>query len=335
MVSVEPTVSVPHTSGPGGGPTSTAFLRLQQELATSQSLFKSVFQSARDAILLADDEGRYIEANPAALKLLGFTRDELLSKRLWDIIPMGDEDTARGLWADFIKAGEQEGDFTLNRADGAPLQIEFRATARIVPGVHLSMFRDVTERRAREQRTRLLAEAGALLGEGLDYKTILKRVARVAIAGFADWCVIDIQEADGKIDRLEIANADPAVEAQVREATLRFPLDTSRSYGSPNVLRTGRTELVTITDEIIRSTTGSQEYYDFVKRLGLTNSIIAPLKAQGRTFGAISFIRSRPRMPFVAADIEFSEEFARRASWAIDNARLYEAARQDRTARAS
>jgi PAS domain S-box-containing protein len=328
MVTVEPTASVPHTSGPPG-PTSTAFLRLQQELATSQSLFKAVFQSARDAILLADDEGRYIEANPAALELLGFKRDELLSKRLWDIIPMGSEENARSLWTDFLNAGQQEGDFALARADGATIQIEFRAVARIVPGVHLSIFRDVTERRFREQRTRLLAEAGALLGEGLDYKTVLTRVAHLATPAFADWCVVDILVEEGKIERLEIAHSDPTVESKAREASLRFPIDPARTYGSPNVLRTGRTELLTITDEMLHTSAVSQEHYDLLKRLELTNSIIAPLKAQGRVFGAISFMRCRPRVPFASTDIELSEELARRASWAIDNARLYEGARQE------
>jgi PAS domain S-box-containing protein len=303
--------------------------RTERALADSQSLFQAVFQSGADAILLADDEGRHIEANPAALKLLGFSRSEFLSKRIWEIIRLGDEQEPEKLWPTFLERREQQGEFQFTRLDGHALEIEYRASAGIAPGVHLCILRDVTERKIKDKRTRLLAEAGVILGESLDFHATLKRVAHLAVPAFADWCVIDLLGDGDQIQRLEMAHIDPAMEAKAWEMNRRFPIDPTRTAGSPNVLRTGQTEFVQVTDEMLRKGAHSSEHYEVVREFGLIGAIIVPLKAQGKVFGTLSFIRCRPRQAFASTDIEFAEELTRRASWAIDNARHYEAAQSE------
>ncbi len=285
--------------------------RAERALADSQSLFQAVFQSAQDAILLIDDQGRYLEANPAALKLLGLARNEIVQKRIWDVLPMGRDEQARQLWDSFVKTGAQEGDFTLKRQDGAPVEIEYCATAGIAPGVHLSVFRDVTERKAREERTRFLAEAGIILGEGLEFKAVLERVSRVGVPGFADACLVDLVNDDGQLESVETG----AVESIEIGTKRPFPQELSRKLGSAKVARSGRAELMVAVGE--------------AKKFGVTSAIKAPLKTQGRVFGVVTFLRASPRPPFAKSDIELAEELARRAGWALDHARLYEAAREE------
>src|SRR5207248_469238 len=74
--------------------------RTEQALAESQGLFQGIFQGARDAILLANDSGQIIEGNPAATKLLGRTRDDLLKTHVWDFVPMGSGVEAKTRWAE-------------------------------------------------------------------------------------------------------------------------------------------------------------------------------------------------------------------------------------------
>jgi len=56
--------------------------RLYQALSDEQVTLKAILQSSQDAILLFNDEGRILMANPAAAELLGATESEILGKHL-------------------------------------------------------------------------------------------------------------------------------------------------------------------------------------------------------------------------------------------------------------
>lgn len=302
--------------------------RAQQELAESKGLFQGVFQGARDPIILSDDNGRCIEANAAAITLLGCSRDELPTKYVWDCVPFAPKSEAKTLWKEMREANGLESEFTMQRADGKVVDFEYRITVGVVPGVHLIVLRDMTGRKHRERSARILAAAGAILGEGLDFKATVNRVARVAIPDFADWCVLDFLGADGTIERAAIAHVNPEIESEVRASAKSIRIDASREFGAPNVIRTGQTEFIEVTPDVLRKTAG-EEYLQLAQKLNLGTAVISPLKRQGRTFGALSFWRTKSRGPFTAGDAELAEELARRAGWALENARLYETARQE------
>ena len=60
-----------------------------QTVSATDDHFGALFRGSRDAVLVADQTGRCIEANPAAESLLGFERDELLQLHLSEIIAGG------------------------------------------------------------------------------------------------------------------------------------------------------------------------------------------------------------------------------------------------------
>lgn len=100
----------------------------------------AIFSSSRNAMLLADDERQYVNANNAALVLLGYDLATLRTMRIDDIampeaLPFMDD-----VWKDFLSRGGSIGNFTLLRSDGTPVTVEFNATANVVPGLHLSIF---------------------------------------------------------------------------------------------------------------------------------------------------------------------------------------------------
>ncbi len=63
---------------------------------------------------------------------------------------------------------------------------------------------------ARRQTARLefLAEASIELASSLDLEVTTRRVARLAVPTFADWCAIDVVR-DGRVHRLAVAHVDP------------------------------------------------------------------------------------------------------------------------------
>ncbi|HVH45415.1 MAG TPA: PAS domain S-box protein, partial [Labilithrix sp.] len=128
--------------------------------------FRAIFDSALDAMLLADDRARYVEANPAALELLGLTLDELRQTGVHDLSPF-DPAVVDGAWAAFLRDRKQEGEFELRRSDGTPVVVEFRAVANVMPGRHLSVMRDITERRKSEEIRRRLAAIVESAGDAI------------------------------------------------------------------------------------------------------------------------------------------------------------------------
>lgn len=126
-------------------------LRRQQEaLLDSESRLRAVFAVSQDAIIITDDEGRSIEANPAASRLFGLTDHERLIGRslLEFVVP----DLEPGiLWKDFRRQGCYQGELQIVRQDGMTPLVEVYAVADIRPGRHLAMLRDITEQRRAEE----------------------------------------------------------------------------------------------------------------------------------------------------------------------------------------
>lgn len=115
---------------------------LLAQIVEARTRAQRIFDTALDAILIADDSQRYIDANPAACALTGYTREELLRRSLRDLTPRALRAGAAAAWAAFIAAGKLEGEFELLAKDGRRIQTEFRAVANFLPGQHLSILRE-------------------------------------------------------------------------------------------------------------------------------------------------------------------------------------------------
>jgi PAS domain S-box-containing protein len=140
----------------------------QERLRESKELLRAIFDGSLDAKLLADDSGRYIDANPAACALFGLAREQLLGRSLLEFAEPGYD--AEAALPTFRTQRHMSGRFPLRRPDGARRTLDFSAVANVAPGVHLSVLRDVTsqveaEDELRASRTRL-EEAQAIAHVG-------------------------------------------------------------------------------------------------------------------------------------------------------------------------
>src|SRR3954451_2982777 len=106
-----------------------------------QQVNHALFERAPDAILLADDQARYVDANPAACELTGYSREELLQLYVWDVTPAAQPQATQQAWQRFLRRGASSGEFIVRRKDGSAVETEFRAVAHVVPGIHASFLR--------------------------------------------------------------------------------------------------------------------------------------------------------------------------------------------------
>jgi len=137
----------------------------EESLRESERQFRALFENSLDAILIASDTGEYIAANDAACELFGVSLDELLGAKVEDFVKPGEVRQTRLAWEAFLEQGEQGGEFSLYRSNGETRDLEFKAKAGFVPGRHLSVLRDVTERKRAEKALR---ESEATLNTILD-----------------------------------------------------------------------------------------------------------------------------------------------------------------------
>jgi PAS domain S-box-containing protein len=126
----------------------------EERLQESERQFRALFENTLDAILIASDTGEYVGANDAACDLFGVSLDELLGAKVEDFVRPEEVHQTRLAWEAFLKQGEQEGEFPLHRPDGEMRNLEFKAKAGFLPGRHLSVLRDVTERKRAEEGLR-------------------------------------------------------------------------------------------------------------------------------------------------------------------------------------
>ncbi|HTF18506.1 MAG TPA: PAS domain S-box protein [Chryseolinea sp.] len=145
------------------------------KLRASELQYRSLIEHASDAIFIANERGDYNDVNTSACKLVGYTRQELLSMSSKDVIFL--EDTIKQLpeRLTLLRTGKAEiTEVSLKRKDGTRIDVE--SNAKMLPdGRILAIVRDTT---ARKRAERQLADT---LREVTAYKFALNVANIVAI----------------------------------------------------------------------------------------------------------------------------------------------------------
>jgi PAS domain S-box-containing protein len=301
----------------------------------SPSDLHEILRSAGDGITVQGPDGALVYANDAAALQVGFpSATELLAAPIEQVVAryeLIDEDLRpiafEALPGRRALAGEPEAEMVVGfRTDQRP-EVRWalvQATPVIREGVVrfvVNIFHDVTDLKRTEAQLRALAETGAVLAATEDYETALQALADLAVPRLADWCVVDLVEADG-VRRVAVAHPDPEKRALAEHLESRYPPDLERGAVA-EAMRTRRPQLLSqITDEMIAASSRDERHADLLRALGLGSAAVLPLVARDQTLGAISLVRSRTSAGYRPESLPFLEELARRAAIALDNSRL-------------
>jgi two-component system cell cycle sensor histidine kinase/response regulator CckA len=220
--------------GNGDAAYEQGFLVDVTESHETANLLRAVWDGAFEAMVILDDEGRCVDANAAACELFGRTHDELLQLGVADMTE--DVEGTRARWAELQATGAIRGELSIVRPDGTLREIEYATKANVRPGRHLSVARDVTERKQLEQqlwRAQKLESVGRLAGGvAHDFNNLL-----TAIRGYAQ--LLEARTPAGSVERHHareidrVADRAAALTAQLlalgRRQTLQpRPLDLNR-----------------------------------------------------------------------------------------------------------
>lgn len=308
----------------------TARKRAEAALRDSEARKGAIVESAIDGIITIDQEGKIIEFNPAAERLLGYPRAAAVGQLMADLIipPSLRERHHRGL-AHYLATGEgpvlgKRLEMTALRADGTEFPIELIITRVGVeePALFTGFLRDITERQQAEARVlqqlarlALLHQITRAIGERQDlysiFLVVLSRLEQDLPIAFGCFCL----GASGS-DVLTVTAVGPA--SQALAATVDLEEQTVFPLGQ-NGLRACMAEQ---TVSVLDTAEGHTPLQQRCARAGLRSLVATPLLVEDSISGLLLVAR-REAQGFSSGEGEFLRQVSEHVALAAHQAQLY------------
>jgi signal transduction histidine kinase/CheY-like chemotaxis protein len=180
---------------------------------------------------------------------------------------------------------------------------------------------------ATARQAQWLADVSAVLTSSLEIGELGAAFARALVPGLAELVALDLVSEDGRSERVAVASASPAHAAT---------LDALRHYPPAADHRTPGWDAIFGREPVLLAELGPAEldrlapdstWRRLVGELGVRSVLAVPLLVRDQCLGALSLALVDPARRFGADEQAMATEVARRAALAVENARLYRAAR--------
>jgi PAS domain S-box-containing protein len=123
-------------------------------LQVSEARYRRLFETAQDGILIVNAEtGQIDDVNPFLLHLVGYSREEYLGKKLWEVGVFKDSAASKAAFAELESKGYiRFEDIPLHTKSGGCVDVEFVSNVYLVENQRVIQcnVRDITERREAE-----------------------------------------------------------------------------------------------------------------------------------------------------------------------------------------
>jgi PAS domain S-box-containing protein len=144
------------------------FMEMSRQRQQAEDRVRALIELAPDAFFQADLDARFTDVNVAACRLLGYEREELVGKTVFDIIPAEDAIRLVAVRDQLLAPGEvHRAEWTQRRKDGTLVPVE--VSSNILPDGRWQAFvRDISERRRLEDERQvfvsLIANSSDFIG---------------------------------------------------------------------------------------------------------------------------------------------------------------------------
>ena len=129
----------------------------REALVQSSHQLQAIFEAALDAMLIVNDTGHYLTVNPAAGVLFNLPTQQIIGHHIADFIaePELNFDV---IWEIFKEQGRITGEMRIQCENGTIKDVDYSAVANFLPGRHLFVIRDITERKCTERELKQYRE---------------------------------------------------------------------------------------------------------------------------------------------------------------------------------
>lgn len=293
-----------------------------------------MFESLGDGLLVLNTSAYVVEANRAALALLGLVqKSEIigpistgLSSRVTrtDGAPFEREDL--GLFQTLREGGVARAECVLRPEHGGPRWIETVASPiRDLDGAILGaaiVARDVSQRRRRERDLGLVASVTDALMGAVDVGAALGGLADRCVQDLGDWCAVyQADEGSDLLRPVAMRQRDGRHGHELATLLAKLPARAGEGFAGA-AMRAGETMLLPdLSEETLRRHGGNGVEAQIARRLGLRSIVAAPLRGARGMVGAVCVGWTSDRRRPDDQDAHLVDELARRASMALEQAR--------------
>jgi len=172
-------------------------------------------------------------------------------------------------------------------------------------------------------RFELLAAAGAVADGTLLVESTVGRLLELVVPAFADIATLDSISPDGELRRLGSRVDAPRRREELEAALLRRRPLPDAPVGLPRAIVSAESQLLrSVTDEQLRMIASSDEDFELLRSLELSSALFVPLRARGRTVGALALGVGTSGRSYDESDLRYAEILSGHLALALDNATL-------------
>jgi PAS domain S-box-containing protein len=307
----------------------TERIRAEHALKDSEARIRAIVDIALDGIIVMKSDGTIAEFNPAAERIFGYRRSDVLGRSLAEmIIPRRMRDDHRHGLARYLGTGEgpvlgARIESTGLRADGVefPLELSIARLPGSGPPQFAGFIRDITARKAAEQRLQsqiarlnLLDGITRAIGERHDLRSVFQVVIRSLEEhlpiDFGCVCLYDATTRTLTISAVGV-RGDGLVANPAMTAETRLEIDEN------GLSRCVRGELAYEPD----ISAATSPFCRLLAQGGLASVVLAPLQSESTVFGVLVAARRQPDS-FSSSDCEFLRQLSGHVALASHQAQI-------------
>lgn len=197
----------------------------EEAMRRSEAKFKAIYAQVPGGICLLDSDGRFLDVNPAMLRLLARAPDEVIGARLADFVDADALERVRRLIAS-TSGGHAYDEFAVSTGPGHAVKLGWNVTPHVEAGISMALVTDLSERDelerqrqqtlAREREARTAAEQLSRMKD--EFIAVLSHELRTPLTAMTGWVHV---LRKGASDPRMIERATAAIERNTQlQATL-------------------------------------------------------------------------------------------------------------------
>jgi len=172
-------------------------------------------------------------------------------------------------------------------------------------------------------RFELLAAAGDVADGTVLVESTVARLLDLVVPAFADIATLDSISPDGELRRLGSRVDAPRRREELEAALLRRRPLPDAPVGLPRAIVSAESQLLpNVTDEELLMIASSDEDFELLRALELRSALFIPLRARGRTVGALALGVGTSGRTYDEDDLRYAEILSGHLALALDNATL-------------